>query len=97
LTDNASSERILHRERAEIEPQMQIKANYGWDTGAYLVDVYLESDHERNLSTGALWEEVISRLDAEGISLDAVVDCFVYREDAEGNWVSGGILPWSNE
>jgi hypothetical protein len=73
---------------------MRIDAQYGSDTGMYLVDVYLESDRECALTHSEIWAELRGLFAAQGIHVDDVVDCFLRRQGPQGNWVSAGTLPW---
>ena len=73
---------------------MRIDAQYGSDTGMYLVDVYLESDRECALSHREVWAELRPLLAAEGVPVEDVVDFFLRRRDQDGEWVSAGQLPW---
>jgi len=71
---------------------MKIKANFGCDTGMYLVDVYLESERERSMGSEEIWKELHRLFAAENISISAVAECFLLKQDPKGNWVSAGIL-----
>jgi hypothetical protein len=75
---------------------MKIDAQFGTDTGMYLVDVYLESDREIALSHGEIWKELRPLFAAQRIQVADVVDCFLHRRDPDGNWVSAGMLPWGD-
>lgn len=75
---------------------MRIDAQYGSDTGMCLVDVYLESDRECALSHREIWAELRPLFAAQGINVADVVDCFLRRRDAKGNWISAGMLPWGD-
>ena len=76
---------------------MRIDAQYGSDTGMYLVDVYLESDRECALSHREVWAELRPLLAAQGVQVDAVVDFFLHRRNPGGEWVRAGLLPWGDE
>lgn len=75
---------------------MRIDAQFGSDTGMYLVDVYLETDRECALSHSEIWAELRPLFTAQGIQAADVVDCFLHRRDPQGIWVGAGMLPWSD-
>lgn len=73
---------------------MKIDAHYGNDTGMYLVDVYLESERECVLAPEAIWNKLGPLFACEGISVAAVVDCFLHKRDSAREWILARVLPW---
>lgn len=75
---------------------MRIDAKYGSDTGMYLVDVYLESEHECAFGHREIWEKLRPLLASHKVQVDSVLDFFLHRRRPGGEWVSEG-LPWGPE
>jgi len=73
---------------------MRIVATFAGRTGNCLVDVYLETEREAELTYREIWRELDPLLDAQGIEEGQVVDFFLYRRRPDGVWVSVGMLPW---
>lgn len=64
-------------------------AQYGSDTGMYLVDVVLETSEEEAMDQPAVWRALTPLFEAQGIHPDEVVDIFVYTTDQRGD-----LTPW---
>jgi hypothetical protein len=73
---------------------MRIVATFAGRTENCLVDVYLETEREAELTYREIWRELDPLLDAQGIEEGQVVDFFLYRRRPDGVWVSVGMLPW---
>ena len=67
---------------------MRIAAQFGSDTGMYMVDVFLESPEERNSDDEQIMSKAAVLLAEQGIDLMDVVDFFNHVQNGRGEWVS---------
>jgi hypothetical protein len=70
---------------------VRVDAVFGYDTGMYLVDVFLETEQEQALGVRELWDAVRAELTRQAVAPGDVVDFFVYLPDGAGGWKSAGV------